>query len=55
MGADQHWATDVLAAGAAGAAVGLAEPPLVLRRRGEKRRGRIAAVAPAPGGLAVVF
>lgn len=51
IGADQHWATDVLAGAAAGAAAGWAVPALALR----PRTGGPPAVLPAPGGLAVRF
>jgi membrane-associated phospholipid phosphatase len=57
VAADQHWATDVLAGAAAGTAIGLAVPPLVLRRRRAAGAPRtwIAAIAPAPGGLRLTF
>lgn len=54
VAADQHWTTDALAGAAAGAAVGLAVPPLLLRRTGAAR-APVASIAPAPGGLAIVF
>jgi membrane-associated phospholipid phosphatase len=47
---DQHWATDVLAGAAAGTAIGLSVPPLMLRRPGAG-----ATLAAAPGGIALVF
>jgi membrane-associated phospholipid phosphatase len=53
VAADQHWATDVLAGAAAGTTVGLAVPPLMLRRPGAGRTAP--ALAAAPGGLALVF
>jgi membrane-associated phospholipid phosphatase len=56
VAADAHWATDVIAGAAAGTAIGLAVPPLVLRRRSEAlAKGRGLQLAPAPGGLALVF
>jgi membrane-associated phospholipid phosphatase len=55
IAADQHWATDVLAGAGAGALVGFAVPPLVLRRRADPRGARRPSLAPAPGGLALVF
>ncbi len=53
IGADQHWATDVLAGAAAGTAIGWAVPPLVLRAATRGSRG--ATLVPAPGGLGVIF
>jgi membrane-associated phospholipid phosphatase len=53
VGADQHWATDVLAGAAAGTAIGWAVPPLVLRAATRGSRG--ATLVPAPGGLGVIF
>jgi membrane-associated phospholipid phosphatase len=55
IAADQHWASDVLAGAGAGALVGLAVPPLVLRRRPDGRGSPLASLGPAPGGLAVAF
>jgi membrane-associated phospholipid phosphatase len=52
VAADQHWATDVLAGAAAGAAVGWAVPTLALR---PAAGGPSARVLPAPGGIAIVF
>jgi membrane-associated phospholipid phosphatase len=52
VAADQHWATDVLAGAAASTALGLAVPPLMLRRRAGARGPSI---APAPGGVSIVF
>jgi membrane-associated phospholipid phosphatase len=51
VAADQHWATDVLAGAAAGTAVGLAVPALMLRRPPTGR----ATPAAAPGGIALAF
>jgi membrane-associated phospholipid phosphatase len=50
---DQHWTSDVLASAAAGTALGVAVPALALRGGGEHRTR--ATLAPAPGGLALVF
>jgi membrane-associated phospholipid phosphatase len=50
VGADQHWATDVLAGAASATAIGFTVPSLMLR----SRRGTLA-ISPSPGGLAVVF
>jgi membrane-associated phospholipid phosphatase len=58
VAADQHWATDVLTGAAAGTAIGLAVPSLVLRRRRAAAgapRPWIAAITPAPGGLLLAF
>jgi membrane-associated phospholipid phosphatase len=56
VAADQHWATDVLAGAAAGTAIGLAVPRLVLRRAPAALAGRRRLeLLPAPGGLALVF
>jgi membrane-associated phospholipid phosphatase len=55
VAADQHWATDALAGAGAGTLVGLAAPPLVLRRRAGAESALEASLAPAPGGLAIVF
>lgn len=53
VGADQHWATDVLAAAAVGTAVGWSIPALAL---GPATRDPAAPrLVPAPGGLALVF
>jgi membrane-associated phospholipid phosphatase len=53
VAADQHWATDVLAGAAAGAAVGWAVPTFALRPPGT--RGPVTTLAPAPGGIAILF
>jgi membrane-associated phospholipid phosphatase len=55
VAADQHWATDALAGAGAGALVGLAVPPVVLRRRHEALGAPAASLAPAPGGVAILF
>jgi membrane-associated phospholipid phosphatase len=52
VAADQHWATDVLAAAAVGTAIGWAIPSASLRP--VTRSGGVA-VLPAPGGFAIVF
>jgi membrane-associated phospholipid phosphatase len=52
VAADQHWATDVLAAAAVGTAVGWAIPTFSLR---PVARAGGATVVPAPGGFAIVF
>jgi membrane-associated phospholipid phosphatase len=55
VAADQHWATDVLAAAAAGATIGWAVPTLALRAPGSAGRGTGILLEPAPGGLALRF
>lgn len=52
IAADQHWTTDVLAAAAAGTAIGLALPSVAL---GPVTREAGIAVVPAPGGFALRF
>jgi len=52
VAADEHWATDVLAAAAVGTAIGWAIPSASLR---PVTRAAGAAVVPAPGGFAIVF
>jgi len=53
IAADQHWITDVVTGAAVGTAVGLAMPLLVMRPAEGKRPAMT--LAPAPGGLALVF
>lgn len=55
VAADQHWATDVLAAAAAGATIGWAVPTFALRAPGSAGRRTPISLAPAPGGLALRF
>jgi membrane-associated phospholipid phosphatase len=55
IAADQHWATDALAGAGAGALVGLAVPALVLRRPKDALGAPAASLAPAPGGVAILF
>lgn len=53
LAADEHYATDVVAAAVAGAAVGLAVP--LLHRPRAERTGWSAIAAPAPGGAVLLF
>jgi membrane-associated phospholipid phosphatase len=53
VAADQHWLTDVITGAGIGTAVGLGLPLLVMRPADGKRPAWT--LAPAPGGLAVIF
>jgi hypothetical protein len=53
VAADRHWLTDVATGAAVGTAVGLVVPILVMRPADGRRPAAV--LAPAPGGLALLF